>query len=777
MALDILFVQYAYGGNGGVASTLPEIVEWWADTKIKMHLDPRIGRIETCIIADTPITMGRNKAVQEARRRNCDLILMIDSDNKPDTRVGGDHEAKPFWDSSFEFVYDRKVKGLPTGIAAPYCGPPPNELGSGEENPYAFYWTNNQTESPDDIFRIAQYERMHAAMMKGIHPVAAVPTGLTLWTTDCFDLPELYDTRRVIDELMSGKLDKAGALQKLKRQGYFYYEYEDVFCESKASTEDVTASRDISLAGHAKGYGDCLWMNFDSWAGHMKPKCVGKPQRIAADYVAAELGQAAVGPAQDDETRYVDFTQNEPAGNSFPANGKAPVGAKDKPLVGKPTAGKHTYTESHKGTTDVSKIAMSSTEDLVVLRTIVQQLAVDRETPMDVVEVGSWNGESAKAMVQTGLCNVLCIDPLYDRCVDPNGNVVYDAPHNGLFDAFINNTAKYPEITLLRAPSLEAAKGFHPRQRPDIVFIDGDHDEESVRGDIEAWLPIVKDDGYLIGHDYGHPAFEGVQRAVDSTLGHVMTFNRGYWVYSKKDANPQVDKTPMEDVVSNTDYVGGVHSTICGRKVRQLGIETPEQDLKALKEWTRYLQGMRPYPVKVVEVGSWVGASTLALLEGMLDGGGCVHCVDHWLGSPDQTADVINRLENGGEDVFERFKENIGKDFLGTRVMVTKGDACEVAMKFKQSLEVDMVYLDADHRTDEVIRQVLAWLPHIRDDGFMTGHDYTTPEVKKAVHKVFPQDLVQIIDETAVWVVSVGEYRKWLAEHNENRAAEEAVTA
>ena len=51
----------------------------------------------------------------------------------------------------------------------------------------------------------------------------------------------------------------------------------------------------------------------------------------------------------------------------------------------------------------------------------------------------------------------------------------------------------------------------------DAVFIDADHSYESVRKDIDAWLPKVKIGGYIAGHDFT-PVYEGVIRAVTETF-------------------------------------------------------------------------------------------------------------------------------------------------------------------------------------------------------------------------------------------------------------------
>ena len=60
-----------------------------------------------------------------------------------------------------------------------------------------------------------------------------------------------------------------------------------------------------------------------------------------------------------------------------------------------------------------------------------------------------------------------------------------------------------------------AAK-MHEPDSLDFVFIDGDHSTEAVTADIEAWLPKLKPDGVLAGHD---AARESVRSGVRSRLG------------------------------------------------------------------------------------------------------------------------------------------------------------------------------------------------------------------------------------------------------------------
>jgi len=61
-------------------------------------------------------------------------------------------------------------------------------------------------------------------------------------------------------------------------------------------------------------------------------------------------------------------------------------------------------------------------------------------------------------------------------------------------------------------PSIEAAKTFHPGYF-DVVYIDANHTKEGALEDIQAWLPLVKEGGVLMGHDYTS-RYKGVCRAV-----------------------------------------------------------------------------------------------------------------------------------------------------------------------------------------------------------------------------------------------------------------------
>lgn len=72
--------------------------------------------------------------------------------------------------------------------------------------------------------------------------------------------------------------------------------------------------------------------------------------------------------------------------------------------------------------------------------------------------------------------------------------------------------------TMLREDS-HAASGRFERPIPAlntgncVVFIDALHDYESVKQDIALWWPLVREGGFIAGHDFNH-RWPGVMRAV-----------------------------------------------------------------------------------------------------------------------------------------------------------------------------------------------------------------------------------------------------------------------
>jgi SAM-dependent methyltransferase len=124
------------------------------------------------------------------------------------------------------------------------------------------------------------------------------------------------------------------------------------------------------------------------------------------------------------------------------------------------------------------------------------------------LEIGSYCGKSTVCLAKTAK-SVLAVDPF-----DGRGTA---APAD-TFAKFSDNLRRYDvahKVGIRRGTSAEILPTLPAAF--DLVFIDGAHDYQSVRADIEAALAVLKPGGLLAFHDYRYRD-EGVTRAVDELL-------------------------------------------------------------------------------------------------------------------------------------------------------------------------------------------------------------------------------------------------------------------
>jgi hypothetical protein len=317
--LKILFAQFAYAGNGGVATVLPHYVPWFAKVYKQLSADPRVEQVAIKQYGDIPLDIERNRVVFDAKQHGFDVIVMLDSDNVPDLYLGHRSDAKSFIETSFNFLYEREIRGIPTVVCAPYCGPPPHPTKGGSENVYVFFATHDEGDDskPDFVGRIKfeAYSREHAAIMRGIQVCAAGPTGCIMYSTSAFDLMPVHKQTKdeILDDLLAGKISKDRAKQLINMESWFYYESPDGLRTSKASTEDVTNTREIQMAGVQKHGEPVVFCNWDAWAGHFKPKCVGAPSTLKIESVSNLFREAVANNiSSQDQAMDIDFTGGEP---------------------------------------------------------------------------------------------------------------------------------------------------------------------------------------------------------------------------------------------------------------------------------------------------------------------------------------------------------------------------------------------------------------------------------------------------------------------------------
>lgn len=150
-------------------------------------------------------------------------------------------------------------------------------------------------------------------------------------------------------------------------------------------------------------------------------------------------------------------------------------------------------------------------------------------------------------------------------------------------------------------------------------------------------------------------------------------------------------------------------------------------DLMQRKLWSReqeivlqVLAGAVARPgCRFLEVGSWCGDSAVVLGKVARRHGGHLFCVDWWKGSVGTlTADIAV-----AEDVFAAFWERMKREGLEDVIVPIRARSAVAAQVLAAGV-FDLVFLDADHRYQQLLQEIAQYGPLLRrDGGIFCGHD------------------------------------------------------
>jgi hypothetical protein len=113
----------------------------------------------------------------------------------------------------------------------------------------------------------------------------------------------------------------------------------------------------------------------------------------------------------------------------------------------------------------------------------------------------------------------------------------------------------------------------------------------------------------------------------------------------------------------------------------------------------------------IVEVGSWKGKSTHALISGCK---GPVFAIDHFRGSMAEIES--NHIEAKTKNIYEMFHDNVGQF---CNLCVLRMDH-KLAPSFFKPKSIDMVFLDGSHYYADGLRDIKAWMPIAKK--MLAGH-------------------------------------------------------
>jgi hypothetical protein len=140
-----------------------------------------------------------------------------------------------------------------------------------------------------------------------------------------------------------------------------------------------------------------------------------------------------------------------------------------------------------------------------------------------ICEIGVFKGDFSKSILQ--ICKptkLLLIDPWEGQITsgDLNGNNVEVFNGDLIYSQVYESFSRDPRVELLKSKSNSLQN--YANDSFDCVYIDGDHSYDGVKADLEMSLRVVRDGGFIMGHDYlinpektkNNYDF-GVKRAVD----------------------------------------------------------------------------------------------------------------------------------------------------------------------------------------------------------------------------------------------------------------------
>jgi predicted O-methyltransferase YrrM len=126
----------------------------------------------------------------------------------------------------------------------------------------------------------------------------------------------------------------------------------------------------------------------------------------------------------------------------------------------------------------------------------------------------------------------------------------------------------------------------------------------------------------------------------------------------------------------------------------------------------------------VVEIGSWLGKSSVVLAKALADRPGAkLYCIDPFNaeGDAESRANYTARSAGLDETLEERFRSNLRRNGVGGSVIVRRGYSHEFAGAHAEP--IDLLFIDGNHEHAAVERDYLDWSPHVRPGGWLCFHD------------------------------------------------------
>ena len=152
-----------------------------------------------------------------------------------------------------------------------------------------------------------------------------------------------------------------------------------------------------------------------------------------------------------------------------------------------------------------------------------------------MIEIGSYMGESTQIFGSCGLfTEINCIEPFEGT---ENFNEENNHTWEEVWEEYDINTRQFKDIIKLHEDYSYDEKILNKfnDDEYDFICVDGDHSFESTRRDFELYIPKIKPNGVLGGHDYqqGFGVDDALKEICDPS--NLMLFRDSSWLIKKSD--------------------------------------------------------------------------------------------------------------------------------------------------------------------------------------------------------------------------------------------------
>jgi predicted O-methyltransferase YrrM len=144
-----------------------------------------------------------------------------------------------------------------------------------------------------------------------------------------------------------------------------------------------------------------------------------------------------------------------------------------------------------------------------------------------------------------------------------------------------------------------------------------------------------------------------------------------------------------------------------------------------------YLSKNLPTSSVLVEIGSFLGASTVFIAEGISDTSK-LYCIDTWQN---------DAMSEGRKDTYRQFQNNVKK--FKHKIHSIREWSYEAALSF--DLGIDFIFFDGDHSYEGVKKDFDLWSPKMKNGSVMVFHDSGWAE---GVQRVIKEDVIPMAKKT-----------------------------